>query len=86
MKIVTFRRNEENWPEVGVVRGESIIALGANCPTPTALIENWPMAKSPVLEYLDKAPAEAILPFRENEIISSDTPASQAHLCRLELS
>jgi hypothetical protein len=44
MKIVTFRRNEESWPEVGVVRGESIVALGANCPTPTALIENWSMA------------------------------------------
>jgi 2-keto-4-pentenoate hydratase/2-oxohepta-3-ene-1,7-dioic acid hydratase in catechol pathway len=70
MKIVTFRRNEESWPEVGVVRGESIVALGANCPTPTALIENWPMAKAPILEYLEKAPAEAILPFAKTKLMA----------------
>src|SRR5262245_23028085 len=63
MKIVTFRRNAESWPEVGIVRGDNVIALGANCPTPTALIENWQMAKMPILEYLEKAPADAILPF-----------------------
>ena len=63
MKIVTFRRDAESWPEVGIVRDDNVIALGANCPTPTALIENWPVAKGPILEYLEKAPIEAILPF-----------------------
>lgn len=63
MKIVTFRRDAESWPEVGIVRGDNVIALGSNCPTPTALIENWPVAKGPILEYLEKAPSEAILPF-----------------------
>ena len=68
MKIVTFRRNDESWPEVGIVRDDKVIALGAHCPTPTALIENWTMAKVPVLEYLDKAPAEAILPFATTKL------------------
>jgi 2-keto-4-pentenoate hydratase/2-oxohepta-3-ene-1,7-dioic acid hydratase in catechol pathway len=63
MKLVTFRRDAESMPEVGVVRGENVISLGANCPTPTALIENWTMAQAPITEYLDKAPAEAITPF-----------------------
>ena len=68
MKIVTFRRNAESWPEVGIVRDDSIIALGANCPTPTALIENWNMAKVPILEYLEKAPADAILPLSSTKL------------------
>jgi len=68
MKIVTFRRNEESWPEVGIVRDETVVALGANCPTPTALIENWAMAKGPVLEYLDKAPAEAVMPLSQTKL------------------
>ena len=32
MKIVTFRRDDESWPEVGIVRGDEIIALGATVP------------------------------------------------------
>ena len=73
MKIVTFRRDEESWPEVGIVRGDRSSRLGANCPTPTALIENWPVAKGPILEYLEKAPAEAISP-SEDEADRADPP------------
>jgi 2-keto-4-pentenoate hydratase/2-oxohepta-3-ene-1,7-dioic acid hydratase in catechol pathway len=70
MKIVTFRRDDESWPEVGIVRGDEIIALGANCPTPTALIENWPVATGPILEYLDKPPAEAKLAFSKVKLLA----------------
>jgi 2-keto-4-pentenoate hydratase/2-oxohepta-3-ene-1,7-dioic acid hydratase in catechol pathway len=62
MRIVTFRRNAESWPEVGVLREDTITSLGANCPSATALIDNWGMAKEPILEYLEKAPAEASVP------------------------
>lgn len=62
MKIVTFRRNDESWPEVGIVRDDEVISLGANCPSMTSLIDDWKMAKAPILEYLDKAPAEAKVP------------------------
>ena len=50
------------------MRGDKIIALGANCPTPTALIENWPVAKGPILEYLEKAPSKRSSRFLEDEV------------------
>lgn len=70
MKIVTFVRSEDSRPEVGIVRGDDVVALGANCPTPTALIENWGMAKAPVSEYLEKAPAEAIQPLAKTRLVA----------------
>src|SRR3954469_11205763 len=80
MKIVTFRRGAESMPEVGVVRGENVIALGSNCPTPTALIEHWPMAQGPIAEYLDKAPAEAITPFSK-VILDAPLPRPSKLIC-----
>ena len=86
MKIVTFRRDDESWPEVGIVRGDEIIALGANCPTPTALIENWPVATGPILEYLEKPPAEAKLAAFEGEADWRRFPVLQTDLRGIELS
>ena len=62
MKIVTFRRNAESRPEVGIVRDDSIIALGANCQSTTDLIANWADTKGRITDYLSKAPTEAIVP------------------------
>jgi 2-keto-4-pentenoate hydratase/2-oxohepta-3-ene-1,7-dioic acid hydratase in catechol pathway len=62
MKIVTFQRDANTAPEVGIVREEQVISLAAKCPSATALIDEWTTAQAPIREYLDKAPAEAIHP------------------------
>lgn len=80
MKIVTFRRGEETAPEVGIVRGDEVVSLGANCPTPTALIENWTMAQAPITDYLAKAPAEAITPL-SNVVLSAPIPRPAKLIC-----
>ena len=71
MRIVTFRRNADSWPEVGVVRDDTIVSLGANCPNAVSLIANWDQAQAPVLEYLDKnAPAEAIVKMADVKLMA----------------
>ncbi|HYP05198.1 MAG TPA: fumarylacetoacetate hydrolase family protein [Bryobacteraceae bacterium] len=80
MKIVTFRRNAETAPEVGILREDTVVSLGANCPTPTALIENWDMARGPITDYLGKAPAEAILPLSK-VTIGAPVPKPAKLLC-----
>jgi 2-keto-4-pentenoate hydratase/2-oxohepta-3-ene-1,7-dioic acid hydratase in catechol pathway len=70
MRIVTFRRNADSWPEVGVVRDDTVVSLGANCPNMVSLIANWSQAQGPVLEYLDKAPAEAVAKLAEVKLMA----------------